>query len=236
MPSHKLHRLVGLMMGLRVEAVELANRMIDMPEEFPELRFMNIEHDDETTMAMFTIRYALYQLYGEEGMLAADLHYSLGYIDRWLDPEMARRMVELLAGSLLSFYPKGRSGFVDPLKRLWWPKWPGYRVVPIIAYCNTCRGVKRPTNSPFCKECHANELRLKGIDEIPEGLFLLMLKKRMDERKIDQKVREFVEENLTRLIELVTEDRKARGLKSLKIRPEAPTQEVKEPAFPEEPK
>jgi hypothetical protein len=64
MPSHKLHRLVGSMMDLRVEAVELANKMIDMPEEFPELRFMNIERDNETTMAMFTIRYALYQLYG----------------------------------------------------------------------------------------------------------------------------------------------------------------------------
>jgi hypothetical protein len=217
MPSHRLHKEAGRMMGLRAEAVDAANRMIDFPEEFPYLQQLGIGHDDDRLFAMDTVRGLLSQSYGYEGVLAADLHYALDYIDTWLDPEKVQKMLDVMKNELL--YPRNRRGVVDPVRRWWYESYQSSRwpVLPITAYCIKCRGVNRPINSPFCNECYVGMFELKEISEMPKQFLLLMLRKKMDKRELDPQVRDFVEKNLSTLIDRVIEDRRARGLCSLTI-------------------
>jgi hypothetical protein len=116
MHPHRLHKEVGRMMGLKAEAVDAANRMIDFPEEFPSLQRLGIRHDDDRLFAMDAIRGLLSQPYGGEGLLAVDLYYALDYIDRWLDPSGTKGMLDVMKDTLL--YPRDRRGFVDPVRRL----------------------------------------------------------------------------------------------------------------------
>jgi hypothetical protein len=214
MPSHRLHEEAGRVMGLRAEAVDAANRMIDFPEEFPSLQQLGIGHDDDRLFAMDAIRGLLSQSYGYEGVLAADLHYALDYIDRWLDPSEVKKMLSTMRDELL--YPRGRRGFVDPVRRLWYES-SRYGTLPITSYCMKCRGISKPVNSPFCNECYVGMFELKEISEMPKQFLSSMLRKKMDERRLDPQVRGFVEKNLPTLIDWVVEDRRARGLCSLTI-------------------
>jgi hypothetical protein len=59
---------------------------------------------------------------------------------------------------------------------------------------------------------------LKEISEMPKQSLSLMLRKKMDERRLDSRVKDFVEENLFTLIDIVIRDRSACRLHSLIIR------------------
>jgi hypothetical protein len=157
MPSHELHRKVGLMMGLSLDTINTANMKIDFPDRFPGLAGLGIKHDDDRKFAMNIIRRELSQEYGDEGVLAADLHYSLDYIDTWLNPSKVKGMREEMLRSDRG-YPRNRRGFVDPIRRWWYERPSSHRVLlkPITSYCKMCKGSKKPINAPpFCNECHA---------------------------------------------------------------------------------
>jgi hypothetical protein len=62
------------------------------------------------------IRGILRSLYGEDCILAADIHYALDYIDTWLDPEKTKNMLENIKNRLL--LTRNRYGFVDLIRRL----------------------------------------------------------------------------------------------------------------------
>jgi len=211
MPSHRCHEEVGDILGLSEEAVKVANDMIDSPEKYPVLRELGVKHDDDRLFAMNVIRERLSELYGMDGVLAADLHYALDYIDRWLDPNEARRMLNTMGKEMLC--PKDRRGFADPKRRVWHPSCrPG--TIPITSYCVKCRGKDRLINSPFCGECHAHILEVPGVSSIPDSLLLSMLRKKMNERKVNPKIADFVKRNVTFLVNKIVEDRNKRGLES----------------------
>jgi len=214
-PSHEIHEKVGYMLGLRMEAIREANMRIDFPEKFPELALFGIKHDDDRLFAMEIIRGTLSSLHGGDGILAADLHYVLDYIDTWLDPEKTKNMLETMKNQLLS--PRNRYGFVDPIRRLWSPTFK-HGMLPITAYCAKCKGVNKPISSPFCNECYVNMFESQKIDEMPKRFLLLMLHKKMNERKIDPQIKGFVERNLSLFIGWIAEDRKVRGLRSLIVK------------------
>ncbi|MEM2293133.1 MAG: hypothetical protein QXX41_07640 [Nitrososphaerota archaeon] len=201
-------------MGLNIEAVKTANRVIDFPEKyFPSL---SIEHDDGRLWAMDIIRAHLSQLYGYDGVLAADLHYSLDCIDRWLDPEESKRMIKVMGFEMM--YPSDRRGVVDPIRRIWHPSSAGrVSTLPITAYCVKCEGKKKPINSPFCNGCRVNILELSEIKEIPVDFFLLVFSKWTKKRRLDPHIEEFIERNLLTVVSEVVRDRDFRGLHSLKI-------------------
>jgi hypothetical protein len=52
---------------------------------------------------------------------------------------------------------------------------------------------------------------LKEISEMPKQFLSLMLRKKMDERRLDPQVRDFVEKNLSTFIDQVIEDREPAG-------------------------
>jgi hypothetical protein len=214
MPSHKLHEEVGCMLGLKREAVWEANMRIDFPENFPELRYLDIKHDDDRLFAMEIIRGILRSLYGRDGVLAADIHYALDYIDTWLDPGKAGTMLKTMKNQFL--LPRNRYGFVDPVRRLWSPIF-SHGMLPITAYCMKCRGINKPTGSPFCNECRVNMLEVLEVRDLPREVLLLMLNEKMNERKIDSYIKDFVVANLSLLINKVIEDREGRGYASLLI-------------------
>jgi hypothetical protein len=220
MPSHNLHEKVGCLLGLRIEAVKAANGMIDYPDKFPSLKQFGIRHDDDRLWAMGIIRGMLSQLYGYEGVLAADLHYALDYIDTWLNPKGAKEMLDEIMKNELLLYPRDRKGFVDPVRRLWYESSQSLQrpVYLIVAYCKKCKGVDRPINSPFCNECRVSEFKQGKINEIPEWFLLEMLRKKMSKRKLDPQIRDFVEKNLSTLINWVIEDRRIRGFSSLTVK------------------
>jgi len=220
MPSHNLHEKVGCLLGLRIEAVKAANGIIDYPDNFPSLKQFGIGHDDDRLWAMGIIRGMLNQLYGYEGVLAADLHYALDYIDTWLDPEKARKMLDEIMKNELLLYPRNRKGFVDPVRRWWYESSQSLQrpIYPIAAYCKKCRGVEKPVNSPFCNECCVNDFKQGKINETPQWFLLKMLRKKMNERELDPQIRDFVEKNLSTFVNWVVEDRRIRGLSSLTVK------------------
>ena len=222
MPSHTCHEWFGSLLGLDSEAVKTANRVIDFPEKYLPQPFREvgaeIGHDDSRKWAMDFVRDYLRQLYGHNGVLAADLHYALDYIERWLDPEKARRMLEAMEAELL--YPPDRRGVVDPVRRLWYPdsaRAGGRRVLPITAYCKVCKGEKKLINSPFCDRCWVTTLRLPELSEIPMEFLTLMFRRFAEKRELSQDVVRFVEGNMTRIIGKIAKDRKRRGFSSLRI-------------------
>lgn len=216
MPSHRCHELIGRLLGLDLSAVKLANYIIDFPGEYlrSPFREMEIGHDDGRKWAMDFIRKYLSQFHGPNGVLAADLHYALDYIECWLDPEKVRKMLEAMKAETL--YPPERKGFADPDRRLWY-SYPASGRLPIIAYCKKCKGKKRLINSPFCDKCQVNLLSLEKPEGISLGNVTLMFNRFAEERELDQKIRRFIVGNMVLIVDKIVEDRKQRGLNSLKV-------------------
>lgn len=206
-------------MGLSRVALRDANVLIDMPDVwFRERGLENtwgLKHDDDRKFAMIIVRSILADLHGSTGVLSADLHYALDYIERWHDPKQSAWMLEGIRKHNL--YPPKRYGFVHRYKRLWYPS---YRegTIPITAYCTMCNGVEKPIGSPFCNECHVHLVREERLpSKINFKFFLQMLAKKLEEREIDLKVVEFIGRNLNHIIDMIIEDRENRGLNSVKI-------------------
>ncbi|MEM1556754.1 MAG: hypothetical protein QXW55_06125 [Candidatus Bathyarchaeia archaeon] len=105
---------------------------------------------------MNIVRSLLRDNYGDGGMLAADLHYAVDYIERWLDPELSKWM--LIKMQQRGLYPPKRWDFVHRYKRIWYQSAREQNTIPITAYCNMCKGIMRPINSPFCNECFRREI------------------------------------------------------------------------------
>lgn len=222
MPSHKCHEEIGILLGLDLEAVKMANLIIDFPEEnlprsLTEIEIFRIGHDDSRKWAMDVVRRYLFQLYGYDGILAADLHYALDYVERWLDPKKAKKMLEAIEAETL--YPFNRRGFADPFRRLWYPSYIGAsgRLLPITAYCKKCKGKLKLINSPFCNECQVNILTLPELKEIPIKFIILMFRKHTEKRELHPKIVSFIEENISVILNKLIKDREERNLQSLKI-------------------
>lgn len=214
MASHKCHELVGRMLGFSQDAIATANQMIDFPENYPFLHELGIKHDDDRLWAMDIIRDSIREFYGQEGVWAVDIHYAIDYIDRWLDPNEAKKMLTIMG--MQGFYPKNRKGFVDPIRRLWYPSY-RQKTLPIASYCMKCKGRNKPINSPFCHECRVNIFELIDVNDIPSIFLLSMLRKKMEERRIDPYIKDLVEGSLHTLINEVIKDRSLRGLRSLNV-------------------
>jgi len=213
------------MMGLSVEALRDANQLIDGPERwlnthgFYEINLImklfgsSLKHDDDRKLGMKWVRFILQSIHGQQGILAADLHYAIDYIERWLDPEMAKWIIEKI--SMNDLLPPNRHGFVHKYRREWSP---AYRdnFLPITAYCSTCKGRMKPINAPFCNECRIDLLEnAKGSVKITLELIINMLAKKIVEREICQEVVDFIRRNLQAIIEMIIEDRRQRGLNSI---------------------
>ena len=203
-------------MGLDRVALRDANLLIDDPDSW--LREHGLEniwglrHDDDRKFAMDVVRSILKDIHGDVGRLAADLHYVLDYIERWLDEKSSAWMLEKMQQRNL--FPSKRYGFVHRYKRIWYPS---YRenTIPITSYCTICKGVKRPINSPFCSECKANLANITNIS--PKNKFEIFLQafaKKIEDREIDSRVVEFVGQNFDQIINAIIEDRRTRGLYS----------------------
>jgi len=208
------------MMGLDISAVKDANLLIDEPDKWLERHGFTeliglFRHDDDRKFAMDMIRSILQDIYGSQGVLAADLHYTVDYIERWLDPEMAKFMLEKV--SMSDLLPSGRYGFVHRYRREWSAT---YRdnFIPITAYCNICKGKMKPINAPFCGECYAYlPGNVKESTEITPT-FIRMLVKKIIQREVCLEVVNFVGKNLRTIVEMIVEDRRQRGLSSLYVR------------------
>lgn len=207
-------------MGIDISALRDANLLIDDPDEwFRRHNMQNIYglvHDDDRIFAMNIVRSILRDLHGEAGVLAADLHYVLDYIERLLDPEMSKWMLEKTQHQ--SLFPSRRWGFVHRYKGIWYPSARDQNTIPITAYCNVCKGVRKPVNSPFCNECKVHTLDKEDISrKALKDSFLQMLAKKIEERKIDIRVVDFVGKNFNYIIMMIIEDRRRRGLNSINI-------------------
>ena len=151
-------------MGMDRVALRDANLLIDNPDrQLGKHGLENVwglRHDDDRKFAMGIVRSILNDIHGNAGRLAADLHYVLDYIERWLDRKSSAWMLEKIRQR--SLFPSRRYGFVHKYKRLWYPS---YRenTIPITSYCTICKGVKMPINSPFCSECKANLSNITNI-------------------------------------------------------------------------
>jgi len=203
-------------MGINIAALRDANRLIDDPDEWLKEHGLEntwgLRHDDDRKFAMDIVRSILERIHGDMGRLAADVHYAVDYIERWLDPELSEWIVEKIQQR--DFFPRRRFGFVHKYKRIWYPS---YRenTIPITSYCAMCKGVKRPLNSPFCNECKVNLASKKKIPpKIEFRIFLQAFGKKLDQREIDLRVVKFVGKNFNQIVNAIIEDRRARGLPS----------------------
>jgi len=217
MPSHRCHEEIGALMGISISALKDANLLIDDPDRwFGERGLQNIyglRHDDDRVFAMNVVRSILRDIYGDEGMLAADLHYAVDYIERWLDPELSRWMLIKMQQRVL--YPPKRWGFVHRYKRIWYQSARDQNTIPITAYCNMCKGIMRPINSPFCNECKVHVLEEENISrEMSFNIFLQAFSQKIEERKIDIRVVDFIGTNFNRIVTMIIDDRLKRGLNS----------------------
>ena len=153
--------------------------------------------------------------HGSYGRLAADLHYALDYIERWLDPGMAERMEEFGVG-----YPEGRTGFVSGFAtyRVWHPNrpssWRG-ELLPITSYCPKCNGKNPPINTPeFCRRCKKKEFSELTSEEVTLKQILTCLTKVWEKRELDHSVIDFVTQNLEDIVVEILRDRSNRRLSS----------------------
>jgi len=213
-PSHKCHERIGKLMGLKESALRDANRLIDMPDEWLSkhglLEYVGlIGHDDDRKYAMNIVRGILKSIYGDEGVLAADLHYVVDYIERLLNPDMAKQIAKMALSS--AFFPPGRHGFVHKYRREWRPS-PAFGFLPITAYCNMCKGRMRPLNAPpFCNECRARSVNEEGVEAHKRVLqerehMLRMLVNKIVEREICKEVADFVYVNFEEIVKMIAED------------------------------
>jgi hypothetical protein len=220
LPSHRCHERIGGMMGLGVGAVRDANLLIDDPDRWlSEHGCMELigllKHDDGTKFTMDLVRRVLQNIRGDEGVLAADLHYTVDYIERWLDPEMAKWMIENI--SMNDLLPPNRYGFIHKYRREWSPTARG-NFIPITAYCKICKGKMKPINTPFCSECHTYLLEnVKEIMRITPKLITRMLAKKIVQREVCREVVEFVGRNFQTIVEIIIEDRRQRSLTSISV-------------------
>lgn len=212
MPSHRCHEEIGSLMGIEESIVRSANLLIDDPDRwFSERGLQNVyglRHDDDRKFAMTIVRSILRDLYGDRGILAADLHYCLDYIDHWLDPKLSRWMLRKIKEKDL--YPSKRWGFVHRYKRIWYPSF-REGAIPITAYCSVCRGINKPINSPFCSECRVS-VEEEDLRELSFDVFLQAFAKKIEEREIDLRVIDFVRNNFNRIVTMIIMDREERGL------------------------
>ena len=215
MPSHECHERIGKLMGLKESALRDANRLIDIPDEWLSehglLEYVGlIGHDDDRKYAMNIVRGILKSIYGDEGVLAADLHYVVDYIERLLNPDMAKQIAKTLLSSAL--FSPGRHGFVHPYRREWRPS-PAFGFLPIAAYCNMCKGRMRPLNAPpFCNECRARLVDEEEVEAYRERVLqereymLCMLANKIVEREICKEVVDFVGANFEEIAKIIAED------------------------------
>jgi len=206
-------------MGINISALRDANLLIDDPDRwFSERGLQNLyglKHDDDRVFAMNVVRSILMDIHGDEGVLSVDLHYAVDYIERWLDPELRWMLIKMQQRDL---YPPKRWGFVHRYKRIWYPSARGQNTIPITAYCNICKGIMRPINSPFCDECKMHASEEENISrEISFNTFLQAFANKIEEHKIDIRVVNFIGMNFNRIVTMIIEDRIKRGLNSIKI-------------------
>lgn len=116
-----------------------------------------------------------------------------------------------------NLYPPKRRGFVHKYKGIWYSSARDQNTIPITAYCNVCKGIRKPVNSPFCNECKIHSFREEGISlKMSFNTFLQAFGKKIEERKIDKMVIDFIGTNFNRIITMIIEDRIKRGLNSNK--------------------
>ncbi|MEM4447267.1 MAG: hypothetical protein QW461_08250 [Candidatus Jordarchaeales archaeon] len=112
-----------------------------------------------------------------------------------------------------ALYPPKRWGFVHKYKSIWYPSARDQNTIPLTAYCNICKGIKKPVNSPLCNECKMHILEEKDISrKMSFNTFLQAFGKKIDERKIDKRVVDFISTNFNRIVTMIIEDRIKRGL------------------------
>ncbi|MEM3628768.1 MAG: hypothetical protein QXQ94_10860 [Candidatus Bathyarchaeia archaeon] len=220
MPSHKCHEGIGALMGINRLALRDANLLIDDPDKwFSERGLQNhfgLKHDDDRVFAMDIVRSILKDVYGDVGVFAADLHYAVDYVERWLDPELSRWMLRKMQTTDL--YPANRRGFVHKYKGIWYPLARDENTIPITAYCNICKGVRRPINSTFCNECKMHVSEEEDVSrKMSFDTFLQAFSQKLEERKIDKRVVDFIGTNFNRIVTMIIEDRIKRGLNSIRF-------------------
>lgn len=98
MPSHGCREEIGMKMGINIAALRDANLLIDDPDEWflrhNSENVYELRHDDGRKFAMNIVRSILRDAHGNEGVLAADLHYLVDYIERRLSPDLREWMLE----------------------------------------------------------------------------------------------------------------------------------------------
>ncbi|MEM3832499.1 MAG: hypothetical protein QW128_02730 [Thermoprotei archaeon] len=113
MPSHRYHEEIGALMGINMSALRDANLLIDDPDKwFSERGLQNLyglKHDDDRVFAMNVVRSLLRDIYGDEGMLAADLHYAVDYTSTILNYTVEYRCKQDASGKQSKFLIKMQS-------------------------------------------------------------------------------------------------------------------------------